>query len=103
MGWVFLERFHHKKANFTLNQACNMVDVCIQEEYTTCTAACWAFKEIPSPCPFSGRDKQGMLPSGLQTSNYLSPVPSAFACFRQTLKELVIFLRSDAKRANFSA
>ncbi len=36
---VFLERFHHKEANFSRSQADEIGDVCIREEFETCTAA----------------------------------------------------------------
>ncbi len=36
---VFLEKFHHKEANFTRSQAAEIGDVCIREEFETCTAA----------------------------------------------------------------
>ena len=36
---VFLERFHYKEVNFSRNEACNMVDICIRKEYAICTAA----------------------------------------------------------------
>ncbi len=36
---VFLERFHHKEANFSRSQAAEIGDVCIREEFEICTAA----------------------------------------------------------------
>ncbi len=36
---VFLERFHHKEANFSRNQATEIGDVCIRKEFEICTAA----------------------------------------------------------------
>ncbi len=36
---VFLERFHHKEANLSRSQAVVIGDVCIREEFETCTAA----------------------------------------------------------------
>ncbi len=36
---VFLERFHHKEANFSRSQAAESGHVCIREEFEICTAA----------------------------------------------------------------
>ena len=36
---VFLERFHHKEANFSSSQAAEIGHVCIREGFEICTAA----------------------------------------------------------------
>ena len=36
---VFLERFHHKEANFSRSQVDEIGHVCIREEFEICTAA----------------------------------------------------------------
>ena len=84
---VFLERFHHKEANFSRSQAAEIGEVCIREEFKICTAALVNLERNPPilalPRHSSSRDKLGMLPVGsllqLQIINVFQ-LKSAVSC-----------------------